>query len=284
MASWAERYEQGEHEAVWAELVALGPEAFEPAWRADAEQVATLTMARAASNISLLVVRLTVMGYRSGYRYDRNRRRQTIEDLGLRDSLAAAGRDVSWVDAGEIEEHVIGWAAPGPEVLDELAKAESLLGPLPLSLAAFYRAIDAVSLSGSFPDWDPATYHFEEDADHDFGVLAEPLNFHGIGMINENFPPGADFMAPGADTSERSFPLPVAPNALLSANRRGGYLHVSVPDPIADPVLEGVFNRPGIRLVEYLRTSFAWGGFPGFEFAESVPPQIDLLRRGLLPL
>ena len=284
MASWGERYEQGEHRQVWDELVACGPEVFEPAWRQDAERVASLTMRRAASNIALLVVRLTVMGYRSGHRYDRNKRRQTIEDLGLRDSLAAAGRDVTWVDAGEMEEHVMGWVEPGPEVVDELATAERILGPLPLSLAALYRHVDAVSVSGSFPDWDPATYHFEEGADHKFGVLADPLNFHGIGMINENFPPGSAFLRPGADKEERSFPMPIAPNALLSANRPGGYHYVAVPDPVADPVIDGVFNRPGIRLVEYLRVAFAWGGFPGFEFADAVPPQIEVLRKGLLPI
>jgi len=284
MASWAERYERGEHVAVWDEMVALGPEVFEPTWRGDAEQVAAQTMRRAASNLATLAVRLTAMGFRSGYNYDRNKRRQTILDLGLRDSMEKAGRDVSWVDAGELSEHVMGWDEPGPEVEKELAHAERLIGPLPLSLAALYRTIDQVSLSGSFPSWDPATYHFEDEADHPFGVLADPLNFHGIGMINENFPPGADFLRPDAEKVERSFAMPIAPNALLSANRRGGYLHVHVPDPVADPIIDGVFNRPGIRLVPYLRVAFAWGGFPGFAFADAVPPEIDVLREGLLQL
>ena len=284
MASWAERYERGEHEVVWDELVALGPEVFEPTWRADAEEVAARTMRRAAANLSVLAVRLTSLGFRSGYNYDRNKRRQTILDLGLRDSMEAAGRDVSWVDAGELSEHVLGWEEPGPEVDKELATAERLVGPLPLSLVALYRAIDAVSLSGSFPDWDPATYHFEEDPDHPFGILADPLNFYGIGMINENFPPGSDFLRPDAEKAERSFAMPIAPNALLSANRRGNYHHIHVPDPVADPEIEGVFNRPGIRLVPYLRAAFEWGGFPGYAFAPSVPPQIAVLREGLLPI
>jgi hypothetical protein len=40
----------------------------------------------------------------------------------------------------------------------------------------------------------------------------------------------------------------------------------------------------GIRLVEYLRTSFAWGGFPGFEFYPPAPPELDELRAELLPI
>jgi hypothetical protein len=53
---------------------------------------------------------------------------------------------------------------------------------------------------------------------------------------------------------------------------------------VADPALIRVDGREGIRLVEYLRTSFAWGGFPGFEFYPPAPPELDELRADLLPI
>jgi len=291
----------------------MGPAAFDEPVRADAEAVAALTMERAAANVATLVVRLTLLGYRFGGRNSRNTRRRTIEELGLRDSLEAAGRDVSWVDAGALEEHVMGWEAPGAEIEPELRKVDDALGPLPLSFTALVRAVDTVNLAGSFPEWTPTSYAYafdEEDlpdaadprdpddpedpeaAGGPQGAAEEPeeittftdaLNFSGIAMINENFQPSAA-AAGGRQVAPRSYALPIAANHLLGSNRPGDFHTINLPDLVADPVLDGVFGRPGIRLVEYLRVAFEWGGFPGLEFADGVPPQIAKLRRGLLPI
>jgi len=285
MVSLAERYEAGESHRVWDELNALGPEVYSPPWRADAEQVAELTMQRAASNIATLIVRLTLMGYRFGHRYNRNQRRRTIEELGLRDSLESAGRDVSWVDAGDVEEHVMGWQSPADDVVALLDQLEKTTGPLPLALHAFVQHVDVVDLSGSFPTWDPSAYAFDDGAEWpSFGRLTDPLNFNGIEVIAEFVRADAGFMDPSHTPAPRSLSMPVAPNHLLSANQAGGYHSVMLPDLVADPILEGVYGRPGIRLVEYLRAAFDWGGFPGFEFANEVPREVEVLRRGLLPL
>lgn len=285
MASLAERYEAGDHRQVWDELVALGPEVYEPALLRDAEAVADLTMQRVAANIATLVVRLTLMGYRFGGRNNRNQRRRTIEELGLRDSLEAAGRDVSWVDAGPLEEHVMGWEAPAPMVESELEKLDQALGPLPVSLRALVRRVDTVNLAGSFPDWTPATYAFEDDALDAPAVepVTDALNFNGVVMINETFQPQA-VVSGGRFVPARSYALPVGANHVLGANQAGDFHSVRLPDRVADPVLDGVLGRPGIRLVEYLRVAFEWGGFPGFEFAPRVPRQVDVLRRDLLPI
>jgi hypothetical protein len=284
MVSLAERYEAGEHLEVWDELNALGAKVYRPAMRADAERVAELTMQRAALNIATLIVRLTLMGYRFGHRYNRNQRRRTIEDLGLRDSLASAGRDVSWVDAGDVEEHVMGWQSPADDVLAVLGQLEKTTGPFPLALHAFVEHVDVVDLSGSFPSWDPSAYAFDDADWPPFGVLSDPLNFNGIEVIAEFVRSDPAFMDPSHIPRPRTLSMPVAPNHLLSANQAGEYHCVLLPDLVADPILEGVYGRPGIRLVEYLRVAFAWGGFPGFEFAADVPPEIEVLRRGLLPL
>ena len=94
MASLAERYEAGDHEAVWDELSTRDLTELSPDAVSDAARVSELTMQRVAANVATIVVRLTLMGYRFGTRYSRNLRRQSIEDLGLRQSMAEAGRDV----------------------------------------------------------------------------------------------------------------------------------------------------------------------------------------------
>lgn len=293
MRSLAELYERGAHREVWEELVAIGPAVADPAVRAEAEAVARLTVDRLAANVALLSIRLTALGYRFGARAGHNRRRRTIEDLGLRDSMADAGRDVSWVDAGDVEETVMGWAPPGPEVAGLVGEAEERLGTFPLSLRALLLGLDVVDLSGSFPGWDPSAYDFADvdlvagpDADGEpwpaFGLHSDPLNLLGAGSILELTAHPAE-TGQLADEDGRVL-VPIAANHLLAANQAGDYHHVALTGPEADPVVEGVYGRPGIRLVEYLRVACEWGGFPGFEFADRVPPEIDVLRRDLLPL
>lgn len=269
--------------------MAIGAAVDDPSVRPEAEEVARRTMVRVAANVALLTVRLTALGYRFGARAGHNRRRRTIEDLGLRDSLEEAGRDVAWVDAGDVEETVMGWAPPGPGVADRLADAEARLGRFPVALRALVLGVDAVDLSGSFPQWDPSAYDFSDvDLDPEAppwpagGTYSDPLNLLGVEAILELTAHPAE-IGQLADEQGRIV-VPVGANHLLAANQAGDYHHVVLGGGEADPVVEGVLGRPGIRLVEYLRVAFEWGGFPGFEFADRVPPEIDVLRRDLLPI
>ena len=75
-----------------------------------------------------------------------------------------------------------------------------------------------------------------------------------------------------------------APDENSKANFSGGGQSINLPDEGADPLLMGVRKRPGITLVQYLRTSFAWGGFPGFEFESEVPASLSELQADLLPI
>ncbi|WP_310582038.1 hypothetical protein, partial [Deinococcus sp.] len=62
MHSFLERYLDGEHEQVWADLAALGAGVRSLDVLADAEAVAYETMHRARDNVDELIVRLTAMG------------------------------------------------------------------------------------------------------------------------------------------------------------------------------------------------------------------------------
>jgi hypothetical protein len=56
-----------------------------------------------------------------------------------------------------------------------------------------------------------------------------------------------------------------------------------MPDGSADAVLVG--DPEGKTFVEYLRWSFQWGGFPGWEKQKDRPEkELALLREGLLPI
>jgi hypothetical protein len=67
MSSFLERYERGEYEQVWEELLALGAAVREEPLYADALAVARETMRRARHNIEVLIPRLVRVGYQFGY-------------------------------------------------------------------------------------------------------------------------------------------------------------------------------------------------------------------------
>ena len=64
MRTYYDRYQGGEHEAVWADLLALGNGVHEEPVYSDAVAVARETMSRARTNIETLIVRLDNIGYR----------------------------------------------------------------------------------------------------------------------------------------------------------------------------------------------------------------------------
>ena len=62
-----------------------------------------------------------------------------------------------------------------------------------------------------------------------------------------------------------------------------GCYSVRIPNSAADASLEGEAHK--ITFVEYLRLSFRWGGFPGWEKYDDRPQkELDFLREGMLPL
>ena len=58
MASFFERYQSGERQQVWRDLVALGADVRRPEYLGDAQAVARETMLRARHNIETLIPRL----------------------------------------------------------------------------------------------------------------------------------------------------------------------------------------------------------------------------------
>lgn len=155
--NYLERYRNGEHAQVWAELQALGERVRQEPYLADAEAVAAETMRRVRRNCERIVARLNVLGYVFGTYPDGTRRSYAAEPLGA--PLAGAN--------------------------DEIDELEEEAGPLPLSLLAFWREVGAVDLVGMHPGWpggldplvvDPPegalSFLFDEEDDEGAGKFA----------------------------------------------------------------------------------------------------------------
>lgn len=280
--TYLERYRQGEHAAVWAELNALGEEVRARKVRDDARAVASETMRRARANIETLIPRLRELGYR----------------FQEKKPFLPAPRKTA-------------------ETLKTLEK--SLHGRLPFSLAAWWEHIGEVSFLGSHPAlhaissdplvFAPIGYALESLENRATGAPFFPpagawqtsieawrRSLRAEGLSPEETeaklaPSIALFEAQDLENDElcaaayadRRFRFDFAPDELTKADVKGGSYLVLLPNPAADFPLEGATGNP--LFVDYLRQSFQSGGFRAWT-GHPNPPQreIAFLTQGLLPL
>jgi hypothetical protein len=135
MPAFLARYLAGEHEPVWAELLALGAAVREEPHSTDARAVARETMRRVQHNITLLIPRLRELGYTFGYQWAVDRGALTPEQ------------------AREMEQHEPLLSPPSGEIGPLIDEVERRAGVLPLSLRAFYAVVGGVNFVGSHPVW-----------------------------------------------------------------------------------------------------------------------------------
>jgi hypothetical protein len=231
--NYLERYQRGEYEQVWAELVALGSAVRREPHFSQAREVAAETMRRVRRNCETLVSRLRSVGYVFGVYADGSR----------------------------------GYSSDGPLVppsagsSSDLAELEEQVGPLPLSLRAFWEEVGSVDFVGRHRSWpagrDPLVVYPPE------GALAE------LEMMEE--------------AEDDLFEAPLAPDDLHKDNISGGDAYaIGLPDPCAD---SRVLNeRHALHLVPYLRLAILrWGGFPGLEGQKSSFEPLGALVSGLEP-
>ncbi len=280
MPTYLERYLAGEREAVWAELASLGTAIRDQPLFADAQAVARETMRRARANVELLAQRLTTLGYRF-----------VGDALGPRPTP---------------------YVPPNGESLAALRDLERQHGVLPLSIETWYEVVGAVDFMGVYPRlstyaevdlgdmlmWfqgqrlrvslTPAPHILgpapEPDPDPDAGIASDPLVVWPCidALVDEleGEPPDD----PEASPRTQYF-LGFAPDAIAKAGESGGDgPHVQFGDARMDAPLYGD-DWEGVPFVSYLRTAFAWGGFPGLRDAASPPREVlAFLCDGLLPL
>ena len=228
-----DRYVAGEHQAVWKELVEIGNDVRGDALAADALAVAYETMERVHENVRLLVERLGALGYR----FSSNPPHQP----------------------------------PDKKTWKQLQQLERLVGPLPLSLRAFYDVVGGVNLVGRHPNLIPRNSWWTRK--RSASIPPDPLVVYGVGDALQE--------AESMDDEERE-EITIAPDDLHKENVSGGDAYaIAIPDARADAIL--LNERHDLLFVDYLRLCCNFGGFPGYDGVDrGLPAELDHLRAGLL--
>ncbi len=281
-----DRYLAGERREVWSELIALGPTVREDPRAADAVAVAYETMQRVDANVRTVVQRLQAMNYtfttdvgpRGAPTVQMGASRMDLDDLvrnagsmpqmgGLLGKLAKVAEMLAGATKGRATSRhtpVTPHVPPGAGVRTEIAKFEKEFGPLPLSLRAFYEVVGEVNLVGHHPSLAP----------RDSRVAPDPLVVYA-------FDEGAVEYDEDDDDGETPSAITIAPDDLHKADTSGGDPYeMAIPDPRADGEL--LNERHNLFFVDYLRLCFSFGGFPGYDGSERVPPEIATLSAGLI--
>ena len=237
MPSMYERYWAGDCEQVWADLVKYGPAVRDDPLLPEALAVARETMGRVRHNVELVVQRLDTLGYQ-------------------------------FVDAP-----VARWSPPPAETHEQLAALEALVGPVPLSIRAFYEVLGAVNLLGHHPA-------LERRPDDAWDALPDPLVIFPLYSLIDDCRERLD--DPEWDHAQ-PLDLALAPDILHKADISGGGPYgIYVPDASADALIREEWHET--TFVNYLRVCLRWGGFPGTE-RMITPPLAFLasLTAGLRP-
>lgn len=274
---YLDRYLAGEHEQVWAELVALGSAVREEPLYADALAVAHETMRRVRHNIETLIPRLEALGYVFGYGWVQRR---------------------SFVSGGFPSGAPLPPFTPStPTASETVAVLEGRAGILPLSLRAFYEVVGSVNFIGEVPETWTDRHVLPDDLD--------ALFIYPVQVATEDAEPwqerygdltAEDWALPGTNEEDlcdacayRALPrdcslVPIAPDEWHKYDVSGcGAYEIATPNEGADARL--LTERHRTTFVNYLRICLRWGGLPGLERI-SDPPLRDLanLTEGLLPL
>jgi hypothetical protein len=283
MPTYLSRYHDGEHLQVWEELRALGPLPRDSALRTEALEVARATMRRVRRNLLTLIERLQTLGYVFGYE-QRDPRFVSIPTPELLAEVAPFLR--------ETMRRPPVYQDPPTDIHTLVDTLDAQLGPLPLSLYAWYETIGAVNFAGSFPVADPLDPEYFNDLyqyrmahvrqgmrgyqrpAHDLEPLwVRPIAYYILALM--------PYWRPSEGGGEFPFAPSEAERQGFSGTSGATYLHV--PSLEADSILWGA--HPEEPFVAYLRRVIRWGGFPGLERRTRQPTrELALLTDGLLPV
>jgi hypothetical protein len=153
--------------------------------------------------------------------------------------------------------------APGDQVREDIAALEEAVGPLPLSLVAFWEQVGSVDLVGLLRSWppemDPLVVNPPEAAVAELGDQEEMIESIG------------------------HFEAPLSPDNLHKQNISGGSPYaVRLPEASADFLV--LNERHNLDFVPYLRFAILrFGGFPGLDHGDEEFDALPDLLQGLEP-
>jgi hypothetical protein len=310
------RYISGEYEQVWHELQALGAAVREEAVYADALAVARETMRRIRKNIETLILRLTQIGFVFGYDHLLLARLSRPQNFS---GWEAYFRMLSWVreqppvflpsnlldealadrmrndyafeihpeeEAAAYREDWLQDPTSPPYMKHYLDEIEQEVGPIPLSMRAWYEEVGAVNFYGYHAGWNVLVRSFRPTL-YQEGKL-DPLNLMSncdplqVCVLNQHW---RDHIGPiGEEEQTFAFALERFEKDFMSGTSSS--YQFSLPDPGADALMWNPFSQQEqISFVQYLRLSLLqWAGFPGMMGWPKVPQEdLAFLTEGLIP-
>ena len=170
------------------------------------------------------------------------------------------------------------WTIPRKQDYQMLAKLQKGRGPLPLVALTWAEMIGEVDLCGSHPRLSSSV---SLDQRGHTPPVSDPLVF-GITPISmtDVWP---------LDATRTQYALTVAPDECMKAETSGGAGSILIlPNASFDAAFRSADWWNGLELIPYLRTCFAWGGFPGLrdqpEAAAAAREELAFLTKDLLPI
>lgn len=161
--------------------------------------------------------------------------------------------------------------------LRDLDLLRSEIGAMPVALEACFRQIGGAWFAGDCP-----VLHECYSQGSQYGaapVLPDPLVLPTVEHLRVSWKEYREAVEDDPEVGEEGFFFDFAPDELHKANISGATHEIDMTQNVADPVIHGIGDRPGITLVEYLRVSIAWGGMPGWSFKpDQVPTALAALR------
>lgn len=153
-----------------------------------------------------------------------------------------------------------------PDVEHHIRRIEQEIGPIPYSVAQFWRIIGSIDLRGSHPSWKGCDF-------------PDPLVIFPISAAVEEL---QDFLDDREYRMNCHFPyvIPISPDDYHKEGDSGGmWYNVSCPAVADDPPLNA--ERHQTTFTAYLEISLRWGGFPGLDGCAAHNWPIQRLIRGL---
>ena len=251
MSNWFERYQQGFHQEVYNELVALGENIFDETIYPEASLVAHTMMKRVRQNLDILIPRLQILRYQfvDGYWDDELARQYTSE-----------------MRAKENEKYRI-LNVPSSTILSQISTTEAFLGTFPLSVKSWYEEVGSVNLIGTFPasEMRPA-----------LSSVLDPLLIFPLEDCSDQF---AGFSSEELDEmkdEEGRLTVDISVDSALKYGYSGsGGYSIKIPCRAFDTSFE--LENEVLLFVDYLRICFQWGGFFGLASArEKALPSLTV--------
>jgi hypothetical protein len=252
-----DRYMHGEHEAVWNDLIRLGPAARQKPYIDPAEAVCREMVRRSRLNLISLIGRLYELEF---------------EFWSLKPPKLIR---ITQEEAREPWKQPAVWELPNRDAAAKLARLEKEGIVIPLAARIWAEEIGQVSFIGSHPRLCP----FYTGSPPDKPVYADPL------MVSPILP----LLSRSRDELEgNTEPVLISYDDVLKAEiamdpGSDNEYSIEYPNAVADAKMDGLWYDA--TFVGYLRKNFEWGGFPGWaRYSERPEKELTFLCEGLIPI